>query len=304
MIALFSVEIRRLMARRIFIVLTALVLAGLTVAGVAAFIASDDSPDAVAASRAQRAADINGCVTETRLAIDAGVDEYPPAARRDPVAFCRDQTYGSDPRFAYRDVPWILASFGVPLLALAWLIGATSVGAEWHNRTMTTMLTWEPRRVRVLAAKALATGTIVFVWAFAMQAAIAGAFYPAAEFEGSMSGVDAAWWGDIGLQMLRFAGIAVVAALMGLSLATIGRNTAAALGVGVFYLAVVEGLIRAFRPSWIDWLVGDNIGLVLAGSLEGPTLGHSGAAAGLLLAAYTVALLACAALIFRRRDIA
>lgn len=304
MIALLSVEIRRLLARRIFIVLTALVLAGLTVAGVGTFIESDDSPDAVAASREQRAVEINSCVTETRAAVDTDVDGYPPLAHEDPVAFCEQVAYGSDPRFAYRDIPWILASFGVPLLALAWLIGATSVGAEWHNRTMTTILTWEPRRVRVLAAKALATGAVVFVWAFAMQGAIVGAFYPAAEFEGSMRGVDAAWWSDIGLQSLRFAGIAVVAALMGLSLATIGRNTAAALGIGVFYLAVIEGLIRAFRPSWIDWLVGDNIGLVLVGSIEGPALGHSGAAAGLLLAGYTVALLACAALIFRRRDIA
>jgi hypothetical protein len=168
---------------------------------------------------------------------------------------------------------------------------------------MTTLLTWEPRRVRVLAAKALAAAVVVFVWAMLMQAAIAGAFYPTAEFEGTMRGVDAAWWGDIGLQSLRFAGIAVVAALMGLSLATVGRNTAAALGVGFVHLAVVEGLIRAFRPSWTDWLLGDNIGKALALN-EGPPLGHSGAAAGLTLAVYTLALLLVATAVFRRRDIA
>ena len=147
MIRLLSVELRRLMARRIFIVLTVLVLAGLTVAGVGTYIASDDSPQAIAASRDQRAAEIEGCVAQTRAGVEAGTDNYPPLARQDPVAFCEQEVWSTDPRFPYRDIPWILASFGVPLLALAWLIGATSVGAEWHNRTMTTMLTWEPRRV-------------------------------------------------------------------------------------------------------------------------------------------------------------
>lgn len=302
MTRLFAAEIRRLLARRLFIVLTALILVGLSVAGVASFIASDDSAEAIAASRAERAAEIEGCVAHTRSSIDAGAKNYPPLAHEDPTAYCEEQVWVADPRFAYRDLNWILASFGVPILAMTWLIGASAVGAEWHNRTMTTLLTWEPRRVRVLAAKALAAMVLVFVWAILMQAAIAGAFYPTAEFEGTMAGIDAGWWGDLGLQSLRFAGISVVAALLGLSLATVGRNTAAALGVGVVHLAVVENLIRAFRPSWSNWLLGNNIELALA--LEEGPLGHSAAAAGSILAVYTLALLLVATAVFRRRDIA
>lgn len=74
--------------------------------------------------------------------------------------------------------------------------------------------------------------------------------------------------------------------------------------MGFVYLAVVEGLIRAFKPSWVDWLVGDNAGLFLMGDLDVNHLGHSQTAAGLLLALYTTALVAIAIGIFRNRDIA
>lgn len=301
--ALIVTEMRRLLARRLFKGLTIIVLAALSIAGVAAFIASEDSPQAIAQARAERTAEIQQCVTRTTALTGTAVDDYPALARTDPQAFCEEQVWSNDPRFSFRDFKWMLSVFAMPLLILAWLVGASFVGAEWHHRTVTTLLTWEPRRVRVMAAKVIAVAGVGFVWIMVLQAMIAASFFPAAQFEGSTQGVDAAWWGDLSLTMLRTGGIATVAALMGLSLATIGRNTAAALGVGFVHLAVIEGLIRAFRPSWMDWLVGENLGLALFGS-DGPPLGHSETAAWLLLTAYTVCLVTIATMIFRRRDIA
>ena len=300
---LLTSEIRRLVCGDLFKGLTIIALAAMTLGGVLAFIFSEDSPDAIAAARAQRAADIQQCVTETTALTGTGADDYPPLARTDPRAFCEEQVWVNDPRFKYNEFEWMLMGFSMPLLVLAWLVGASFVGAEWHHRTVTTMLTWEPRRVRVMAAKAVAAAGVGFVWIFVLQALIAAAFFPAAQFEGSTAGVDAAWWGDLSLTMLRTSGIATVAAVMGMSLATIGRNTAAALGVGFVHLVIIEGLIRAFRPSWMDWLVGENLGLAIFGN-DGPILGHSETAAWLLLAGYTVGLLAIATMIFRRRDVA
>jgi hypothetical protein len=50
---------------------------------------------------------------------------------------------------------------------------------------------------------------------------------------------------------------------MGASIATIGRNTAAALGIAFGYLAIVEPAIRGLRPSWSPWLLGDNSVVVI-----------------------------------------
>ena len=42
-------------------------------------------------------------------------------------------------------------------------------------------------------------------------------------------------------------------------MAAVGRHTAAALGAVFIYTAVLEGLVRGFRPQWTPWLLGDNI---------------------------------------------
>jgi ABC-2 type transport system permease protein len=67
------------------------------------------------------------------------------------------------------------------------------------------------------------------------------------------------WWRDVMTTSLRIAVIAAVAALIGGAVAAIGRHTSAALGVVFVYTAVLEGVLRAFRPLWSPWLLGDNI---------------------------------------------
>jgi hypothetical protein len=90
-----------------------------------------------------------------------------------------------------------------------------------------------------------------------------------------------------------------------MSLAMIGRNTAAALGVGFVYFAIVESLVRAFRPQWSDWLVSDNIALVLLGNrAEVFGMGHSVTEGVLLLAVYGGAMFLVALGFFKRRDLA
>jgi len=302
-IGLVRVEARRFVSRRLFKVVTALVLAGFSVGGVIAFVASDDSPKAIAGWKADKAAAVDNCIRETKARIDAGVAEMPKAARTNPEKFCANTTWVERPGFEYRHLDWMLMGFSLPLMIIGWLFGASFIGAEWHNRTMTTLLTWEPRRVRALAAKAIAAVVIVFTWVVGFQVVAAASFYPAAAFEGSMAGVDREWWWEITQGMLRAGALGSVTATFGLALATIGRNTAAALGVGFGYFAVVENIIRMFKPSWNEWLVGPNIALVLNGSQDMP-LGHSMTTGGLLLVGYLGVAIVAAAAVFRRRDIA
>ena len=296
MSALLRVEMRRLVSRRLFRVLTLLALLGIAIAGIATYLSSDNSRDAVAAARRQERAAIEQCIAE--------VGRAGPEAPDDPEAFCRENVWVEQPQFEYHEVRWILATFGVPLIMLGWLVGASFVGAEWHHRTMTTTLTWDPRRTRVLATKALAAILIVFCWILLIQVVFAAALYPTAALKGSTSGLGNGWWGDLALQIVRCSGIAAGAAAIGFAIASLGRNTAAALGVGFVYLSLVEGLIRAFRPRWINWLVGDNAMLVLVGPEDVTHVGHSQGEAALLLTCYAALAILVALAVFRRRDLA
>lgn len=203
----------------------------------------------------------------------------------------------------FTDLKWMLASLGVIFMMLGWLLGASAVGAEWTPRTMMSLLTWEPRRARVLVAKVVSVTVIVWFWILLLQMFFTAVVLPSGWLHGTMEGVDGAWWTDYGALMLRIAGVSVMAAVLGFSLAAIGRNTAAALGIGFVYLAVVEGLIRGFRPQWIDWLVGDNAALLIIGREDVTHLGHSQAAAGLLLLSYCMVVFIAALWVFRAREV-
>jgi ABC-2 type transport system permease protein len=303
MTALFITELRRLTSRRLFKALTALALLGFVVAGTILFFQSDDSPEAIADVQAERQAAISNCITDMRSIESAGGEGLPPEARSDPEGFCRRQTAASDPRFRYEDLTEVLTGLAVPLMMLGWLMGASSMGAEWHNRTITSLLTWEPRRVRALVAKMAVAAAVVWAWVALLQVAFLLAVYPAAALRGSLEGVDASWWAEIAGVLARTGLLGAFAAVLGLSIATVGRNTAAALGVGFVYLAIVENLIRAFKPQWADWLIGDNVGVFITAE-EVSQVGHSWIGAGLLLLAYGAALFCGALVFFRRAEVA
>lgn len=300
--ALFRVEVRRLLARRLFRALTILVIAGFALAGILTYINSNDSPEAVAAADAQRRAEVRQCVERFSSGKESSGETA--ATQRDQRAACEREVWVPDPRFVYVEVEWILMSMGIPLIMLAWLIGASFIGAEYTNRTLISLLTWEPRRRRVVAAKAGALSLVGFVWVALLQTFLASALYPAAALKGTTAGVDAAFWATLAGVGARVAAAAVVAALLGFSLALAGKSTAAALGVGFAHLAVVEGLVRAFRPAWTDWLIGDNLSLFLMGADDVAHLGHSQPAAGLLLVGYGAAAILAATAWFMRREMA
>ena len=299
MSALFGVEVRRFFARRLVRVTTLLVVMMIAVAAVIVFFSSRTTPAEIQQAQAEQQAIYDHC-------IESGGFGAPLDQVEDLEHFCRDQTMTDgfsqiDPRFDYAEMTEILRGFGVPFLMLGWIVGASFIGAEWQNRMLTTTLTWEPRRIRVLVAKMLGLAVCVGLWIFLLQALFAASMYPAAAVNGITDTADAGFWRELGAVALRVDALAVLASLLGFALATVGRNTAAALGVGFVYLTVVEGVVRGFKQEWSDWLLGDNIVLFLMGS-EGSPLGHDQATATWILLAYCAVLLALATAFFRRRE--
>jgi ABC-type transport system involved in multi-copper enzyme maturation permease subunit len=300
---LFLVELQRLRARKLLKWLTVLVLLVPIGAGTLTFFHSSNDPAKVEAFEARQEAKMAGCIA----GVNAGTwgdGEITPDALSDPKGFCEDEVWAEDPRFRYEEMDWILGTFAFPMAMLAWLIGASAIGAEWQSRGITTMLTWEPRRARVLLAKLLAAASVTFVWVISLMAVFAAFMYPAAALRGTMEGVDTAWWMEAGEQLLRIGAIAAIASMFGAALATIGRNTAAAFAVGFAYLTIVEGAVRGFKPGWDDWLIGDNLALFLFGPEDMTNLAHGQASAGLLVLTYALALVGIAFVMFRKREIA
>jgi ABC-type transport system involved in multi-copper enzyme maturation permease subunit len=211
---------------------------------------------------------------------------------------------GGDQRFELNTLPDILQGSGILVVIGGLLLGASFAGAEWHAGTMTTLLTWEPRRVRVLAAKAVVAALGVFVLMVLLQAMFALSLTLVANTRGITGNLGDHFLRTVAGSILRVAACSSAGALVGIAIAMVARNTAAAVGAGFAYLAVVEGIIRGLRPGWQHYLLADNIAVVVtggdAGIMRDPVTFAHAVVAVLIWAA---ALMFVAAAAFRVRDV-
>jgi len=301
--ALLSVELRRMLARRLVRVLAALALVGIAIAGVT--VAATSNPDlGPELAVAQRQVEQQRALCEE--AVSANPQDFPPNV--DSEEFCREsirvEFFYRDPRFHLTVLRDVLLGTAIFLVVGGWLLGASFMGAEWHSGTVATLLTWEPRRLWVFVAKLAAAAAVLFLLALVLQAVLGLVLALVAALRGTTEGADVGWLRSVSGVALRAAAITAMAGAMGFAIATIGRNTAAALGVGFAYLAVVEGLVRGLRPQWHRWLIGDNAGFFLTGQDGGfPPLGRSPLGAAAVIAVYAAVLLLVAVVAFRERDV-
>jgi ABC-type transport system involved in multi-copper enzyme maturation permease subunit len=206
--------------------------------------------------------------------------------------------------FELASLPDVFMGSSLVLLSIGWMLGASAIGAEWHTGHLTTILTWEPRRGRVVVAKAAAALVTIFVLSMAIQAALGIVLAVDAASRGSTVGANAAWLAASAGVAFRVSLLSAIFAALGFGLASVGRNTAVALGVGFGYLVVVENLVRGLRPQWTPWLLTDNAAMFVIGSrVDFPALGRSTVEAGLYLGLLGAAVLLAAAGLFRLRDV-
>jgi len=206
--------------------------------------------------------------------------------------------------FPLADLPAILEGTSFLFVIGGWLIGSSFVGAEWQAGTMATLLTWEPRRFRVLVAKAIACAAGVVAVVVALEAVFGLVLALVAATRGSTTGVDAELIRSASWLALRISAVSAVGGLLGLALAMVAHNTGAAIGIGFAYLAVVESIIRGLRPGWAPWLLGDNAGVFIVGrDATFPPIGRSAWGAALVLGLYAAGFLVAAAGSFRARDV-
>lgn len=307
MTALFSTEVRRLLARRLVRVMAIVAALVVIIGGVVVFIQSDDK--------------VSSRTTSTSRAIPYEAYESGETCFQDEDGSTRCEVivepgagnFEEDKRFHYTDL-WkkndggdpggILSGFTIWILLLGVVMGASAIGAEWKAGTITTLLTWEPRRTRVLVAKVLAAAAVAAGFSLLVYLLVFAAYAPAALLQGTTEGVNGEWLrGAVGLT-IRSALMTSVVSTLGFAISSLGRNTSAGVTVTFAYFTIGENLLRFQWPGWQPWLLGENIFTVLLGQspydLENA---NSPIGAGIIVACYVTVFLFAAIAVFRTRDV-
>ena len=213
------------------------------------------------------------------------------------------------------------------LAGLMFLVGTTFVGHDWNTGSISNQLLFEPRRLRVWGAKALA----VVGLGLAVSALVLAAFWGATALLAEQRGIatsGGAWSASLA-SAARGTVLAALAGFLGFGLTMLFRSTVATLAVGFAVFAggslVVLGI---FGDGAMRWLMPTNAMAVLLDGVDfyaytpaceasqqmGRPMGHQGLADPCMqhvsLQAGTTYLLVVLALVtalsvwsFRRRDL-
>ena len=129
----------------------------------------------------------------------------------------------------------------------ALMLGVFVLGSEYGWGTLKTLFTQRPGRLRVLAAKLTALAIVLVPFVLALFVAGAVTSYVIAVIEDAPVNWPSAWL----LLRAIAAGWLILAvwAALGVLLGVVTRGTSLAIGVGILYALVIEGLLSAFADS-------------------------------------------------------
>jgi ABC-type transport system involved in multi-copper enzyme maturation permease subunit len=214
----------------------------------------------------------------------------------------------------------LLAGFPFFGGVFALMLGVLTLGSEYGWDTLKTLFTQGPSRRRIFAAKLAALGLALVPFVLVLFAAGAVASTVIAQIEGASIHFPSAWL----LLRALAAGWLILAvwAALGVLLGVLTRGTSLAIGIGILYALVIEGLlsaltdgIGALAPIAQLFLRANGYSIAKAlgastasigssgpGSFSGPFVA-GGQGVGVLLA-FIVAFTALAGLLLRRRDVA
>ncbi len=208
-----------------------------------------------------------------------------------------------------------LISFLIPVMAF--VIGASSIGADLKTGMVEQILTWEPRRLRFFAARSVACFVGVGLAAMVVAVFFVGLMFGLAAATGTTGGTTGDFWQAIAVSVLRTGLAAGLFAIFGLGVTLLVNSSVGAIVGFVIYFFIIENfLLGAFLPKVAAYLPITNTSAFAAGvdveRVEGSVftedvqtvVSHGYVTAGVILAFWTCLAAVLAALVFRRRDIA
>jgi ABC-type transport system involved in multi-copper enzyme maturation permease subunit len=278
-VSLYKAETRRLVKRRftkLFVLCGLLVLAAVA-AGV--FLSNQRvGPETVARAKAEAQRNYQESVQETNRIVQecqaaqgtADAGNFPPNCEISaPQQSDFDPEWYMPATFDFRDkFPEMVTTFAAVLALVAYIVGASFVGAEWSSGGMMNLLLWRPRRLQVLGTKLLVLLTSAAALTAVLGVLWTVGFYLIAQARGSTESMTGGAWQSIGLMEVRGLVLVLLAGALGFGLASLGRHTAMALGVAIGVIVVLQfGLLTVLSlanvkfpelylaPFWIfAWL--------------------------------------------------
>lgn len=187
------------------------------------------------------------------------------------------------------------------LLVISLIVMAASMGEEWSHGTIRNLLSVNPNRFRVFAGKYVAL--LVYLACSSALAIVLGGVI--AWWLGPGNGITTSSWTSsagwsalatfIGNLALCLVGWSLFGAAVGILL----RSAAAAVGIALAYLLVVEGLVTLLLPDIGKWLIGQLLMVVLQGGTTSMQYGVALLWAGVYSAGFVIVIV----LLLRGRDI-
>lgn len=199
---------------------------------------------------------------------------------------------------------------------LALMLGALSVGSEYGWDMLKTLFTQGPSRLRMFAAKLVALGIALIPFVLLVYASGAICSVLIANAEHAAISWPEPWL--LARALLTGWFILAVWTAFGVLLAVLTRGTSLAIGIGILWTLIIEGLISALlnesnllRPIVKLFIranaysLGRSLGAAVAGgpgTFAGPYVGAVQAL--IVLALYLGGFILLAAVMLRRRDVA
>jgi len=193
------------------------------------------------------------------------------------------------------------------IIAIALILVSANLAAEWSQGTLRNLLVREPHRLRWLAGKMLAVVLFVLL-SMLLTLVISSAFIlMLAQGQGIQT---TAWTSAEGLRIfLAFLGNEVLCLIgvsaLGMLIAVLTRSVAAAVGIALAYILVVEGIIAMVLPHVTEWFPGRVFNTIVGATvpLVGPTPPQGYLAALGAAVLWIIGFVVVSAIVFPRQDV-
>ena len=193
------------------------------------------------------------------------------------------------------------------IIAIALILVSADLAAEWTQGTLRNLLVREPHRLRWLAGKMLAV--VLFVLLSMLLTLVISSAFILVLAQGQ--GIQTAAWTSVEGQrtFLAFFGNEVLCLIgvsaLGMLIAVLTRSVAAAVGIGLAYILVLEGIIAMVAPEVSQWFPGRVFNTIVGATVPivGPNPPQGYLAALLASVLWMVGFIVVSAYVFPRQDI-
>lgn len=212
----------------------------------------------------------------------------------------------------------VLGPMGFLIPIMAFVIGASYFGADQKAGMIEQLLTWEPRRSRLLLGRLAAGMMSIFVIAALLSAFLVVLLYILASVVGTTDGAFDIWPMVLGA-VVRSGIVGAIFFAMGLGATVITNNSVASIVGFLIYAFVIEtALLQPLLPKVANWLPLLNADAFVSRNGVGqggffgeiniendilPEFHHGWLTAGVLVAVWAFAIFGVGLALFNQRDV-